>query len=70
MIEKMRINLTSWGSRFLNLSGKVVILRAVVSSIPLYHMEFFQDIGGVVGDMEKLMCAFLWGRIGGGRRVP
>ncbi|XP_057452783.1 uncharacterized protein LOC130744629 [Lotus japonicus] len=69
VIEKVRLALGAWGSNSVSLSGRLVVLRAVASAVPLYHMAVYKAPLGVVTDIEKLMRGFLWGRVGGGRRI-
>src|ERR1044072_5091176 len=70
IIEKMRLKLGLWGSNFLSLSGRMVVLKAVLSAIPIYQMSLFLAPVGVVSDMEKLMRGFLWGKRNGSKGIP
>ncbi|XP_057440409.1 uncharacterized mitochondrial protein AtMg00310-like [Lotus japonicus] len=65
----MRSKLTSWNSRFLSQSGRLVLLRDAISSIPVYYMSVFKALVGVVGEFEKLMRSFLWGSDQGRKRI-
>lgn len=59
MIEKMRVKLGKWRSRFPSLSGRLVSLKSAVSAIPIYYMMIFKALIGVVGKFEKIMRSFL-----------
>jgi hypothetical protein len=37
LIEKLKNKINSWGARWLNLTGKVVLIKAVLASIPIYQ---------------------------------
>lgn len=60
VLDNMRNKLGLWSSKWLSLSGRMVMLKSVMSAIPIYHMEIFFAPVGVIGDMEKLMRGFLW----------
>lgn len=62
--------LASWGSNSISLSGRLVVLKSVASAIPLYHMAVYKAPVGVTAAIERLMRGYLWGRAGGGRRIP
>lgn len=66
VLENMRVKLASWGSKFLSMSGRVVMLREVISSILIYHMAIFKALVWVIKEMEKMMRAFYrvwWGEV-------
>lgn len=69
VLDKMRSKLGLWSSKWLSLSGRLVMLKSVMSAVPIYHMAVFLAPVGVIGDMEKLMRVFLWGKREGGRRI-
>lgn len=45
----------------MSLSGRLVMLKSVMSVVLIYHMVVFQTPVGVIGEMEKPMRSFLWG---------
>lgn len=65
----MRMKLNGWSSQFLSLSGRLVLLRAVLSAIPIFHMSVFLAPIGVVRDRENLMRGFLWGGREGAKKI-
>lgn len=69
VLERLRIKLQSWDSRFLSLAGRLTLLKSVLSAIPVFTMSVFLAPVGVVGDIEKLMRAFLWGNCSGVKKI-
>lgn len=61
VFEKMRAKLWLWNSKWMSLSGRLVMLKSVMSVVLIYHMVVFQTPVGVIGEMEKPMRSFLWG---------
>lgn len=53
----------------MSLSGKLILLRAIISVIPMFYMTLFKAPVGVVGEFEKLMRAFLWVMRDSGRHI-
>lgn len=69
-LRKCALKLRSFGLKFFSLSGRLVLLKALISVIRVYHMSLFLASFEVIGDMKKLMRAFLWGRADRACRIP
>lgn len=69
VVEKMAMKLRSWNSKYLSLSGQLVLIKSVLNAIPLYHTTVFKAPKGVVKDMERVMRSFLWGGVAGSRKI-
>lgn len=69
LVEKMRTRTAPWRSKFLSLSGRLVLLKDVISAIPVYYLSIFKAPVGVIGQFEKLMRSYLWGSSEGRRKV-
>ena len=37
MIDKMKQKITNWGGIWLNLVGRIILIKSVLSSLPLYQ---------------------------------
>lgn len=60
VIEKTGKKLSSWKGRLLLKGGKLVILRNVLSSIPIHFLSLFSAPVFVANQIEKMQRAFLW----------
>lgn len=50
----------AWGSFWLNIAGKSVLIKAVLSSLPLFKFSVLLAPMGIVNKMEDLIRTFLW----------
>lgn len=69
MLDKLRAKSRSWNSRYTSLSGRLVLAKAALCSVPIYLMSIFKAPVGVVGEIEKIIRAFVWGKGEGGRKI-
>jgi hypothetical protein len=60
LIEKLKNKINSWGARWLNLAGKVVLIKAVLASIPIYQSSLLLAPVTIIQKMEALFRRFLW----------
>ncbi|XP_027151980.1 uncharacterized protein LOC113752036 [Coffea eugenioides] len=51
----------SWKNRVLSSGGKLVLLRSVLSSMPIHLLAAASSPKGVFASLEKVMADFLWG---------
>ena len=61
LVEKIRQRIGGWSSKFLNLSGKLVLVKSVLSSIPLHILTVLKIPVHVMDDIDHMLCDFLWG---------
>jgi hypothetical protein len=60
LIDNLKNKISSWGANWLNLAGKVVLIKAVLTSIPIYQSSFLLAPGSVIQKIESLQRRFLW----------
>ncbi len=60
LVNNMRNRLQSWKSRLLSVAGRLTLVKAVLSSMPLYHLSIFAMPVTVCNDCEKIFRCFLW----------
>ncbi|GAU46724.1 hypothetical protein TSUD_100160 [Trifolium subterraneum] len=58
VVNRVRSRLTIWKSRFLSFGGRLVLLKSVLTSLPVYALSFFKAPSGWGGGGE----AWLWRR--------
>jgi ribonuclease HI len=60
MIERIKNRIHSWGANWLNIAGKVVLIKAVLTSIPIYQSALLLAPRSVIQKIEALIRHFLW----------
>jgi len=70
IVEKIKRNITHWGTIWLNLAGKVVLIKAVLNSFLLYQCTLLLAPVTVLSQIEGLIRNFLWqgGNNGGSKK--
>lgn len=66
---KLRKKGRSYNSKYISLSGRLVILKAALNSIPVYWMSLYKAPAGVISKVEKTYRAFMWGREERGKKM-
>nr|KYP51226.1 Putative ribonuclease H protein At1g65750 family [Cajanus cajan] len=61
VISKVEKKLTKWKGKLLSFGGRLVLLKSVLNSIPIYFLSFFKAPTGVISQLESLLKNFLWG---------
>eukprot|EP00253_Pinus_taeda_P013466 PITA_13466 len=59
-IENMRSLLQSWGVSWLNLAGRTILIKAVLSGLPIYQYAVMMAPASIHKHMELIMRSFLW----------
>ena len=59
-IEKMKGNLQSWGLMWLNLAGRTIFIKALLSALPIYQYVVILAPASIHKQMELIMRGFLW----------
>jgi hypothetical protein len=60
LVEKLKNKFSSWGVNWLNLAGKAVMIKSVVSSIPIYQSSLMLAPATVIQRIEDFKRPFLW----------
>ncbi|GJY14964.1 hypothetical protein Tco_0385386 [Tanacetum coccineum] len=61
VIDKFKLKLTGWRGRFLLMAGRIVLLNAILNSLPIHYMSLFKAPVTVIKQLERLRRQFLWG---------
>lgn len=69
MLDKLRRKSRSLNSKYTSLSGRLVLAKASLCSIPTYLMSIYKAPVGVVREIEKIIRGFIWGNGSGDRKV-
>ena len=60
IIEKIKRKIMGWGEIWLNLAGKVVLIKVVLNSCLLYQCSLLFAPVKILNQIEGLMRTFLW----------
>ena len=60
LIDKFEKRISHWTNRLLSLGGRLVLIRSVLSSIPVYWMALIPIPYSILDNLRKLIFSFLW----------
>ncbi|XP_016737961.1 uncharacterized protein [Gossypium hirsutum] len=67
--DRVRKKLSGWKCRSLTWAGRVILINAVWSSLPIYFMSLFQALVTVIKKIYKIRRNFFWGNMGGKKKM-
>ena len=59
IVEKIKRKITGWGAIWLNLAGKVVLIKVVLNNYMLYQCSLLLAPVNIINQIEGLMRTFL-----------
>ncbi|KAJ3696581.1 hypothetical protein LUZ61_000286 [Rhynchospora tenuis] len=62
LLEKMKKRLSGWKSNMLSDAGLLVLIKSVLTSIPVYCMTMEMLPKKIIKEMNSLMAKFFWGK--------
>ena len=60
LIDKIKNRVNTWGATWLNPTGKVILIKLVLSSISIYQSSILLAPKGILNRIESLLKNFLW----------
>ena len=60
IVDKIKARVNSWGASWLNPAGKVFLIKALLSIIPIYQCSILLAPKGIISLIEKTCRSFLW----------
>ena len=60
MVEKFEKILAGWKSNIISMGGRVTLLKAVFSCLPIYFLSLFQISKTVKDELDRIQRRFLW----------
>jgi len=54
IVNSIIARLSSWKSKFLSLGSRLILLKSVLSSLPVYFLSFFKAPVGIISSIESL----------------
>ncbi|CAJ2651349.1 unnamed protein product [Trifolium pratense] len=61
VVNRLKNRLSGWRSRFLSFGGRLVLLKSVLTSLPVYFLSFFKAPSGTISAIESILIKFFWG---------
>jgi len=63
LIDRLKSRLSGWKSKNLSLGGRLVLLKFVLSSLPVYFLSFFKAPAGIISSIESIFNCFFLGDV-------
>ena len=60
IVNKIKSKISNWKYRWLSLSGKIMLVKSVLASIPNYSMSVLKAPAGIIKQIEKTIRNFIW----------
>ena len=61
--------MAGWKFKFLSFSGRVTLIKSVLTSLPIYFMSLFKMPEKIASELDKIQARFLWGSCDQKRKV-
>ena len=61
LVDNIRKRIEGWQARYLSMAGRATLIKALVTSVPLYAMQTTLLPQKICHHIDKLSCNFLWG---------
>ena len=59
-LENFKSRIQSWGFRWLNAAGKSVVVKSVLSNLPIFHFTGLLAPATILSKMDEFMRSFFW----------
>lgn len=69
VVDRIVNRLSNWSCKFLSLGGRLILLKSVLSSLPVYFLSFFKAPTGIISSLESLFKRFFWGGCEESRKI-
>ncbi|TXG69366.1 hypothetical protein EZV62_004301 [Acer yangbiense] len=69
LVEKIRNKIAGWKFKLLSQGGRLILLRHVLSSMPIHLMSVVNVPGVTISKINSLLANFLWGEMDGRRKT-
>ncbi|XP_057739856.1 uncharacterized protein LOC130956947 [Arachis stenosperma] len=70
IIDKVEDRLSLWKAKFLNKAGKLVLIKSVLNSLPVYYLSLYKMPKGVADRIIGLQRRFQWSKEDGNNGIP
>ena len=70
VLDKVQQRLKSWKSSSLSKAGRLIMIKSVLNSLPIYYLSLFKIPRKVADDIVRIQRNFLWNGDKEGRFIP
>ena len=53
--------MSDWKSKNLSFGGRLILLKSVLSFLPVYALSFFRALAGIISSIESILIKKNWG---------
>nr|XP_027124765.1 uncharacterized protein LOC113741433 [Coffea arabica] len=61
LLSKVSQRIASWHGRWLSMSARAILIKHVLSSMPIHILAVIEPPKGVISDLERILARFFWG---------
>jgi hypothetical protein len=69
MLDVLENWLNCWGNKYVSFGGRLVLLRVILSAIPIFYLSFMKMPVKVWKEVVKIQRKFLWGGVRSGSKM-
>ena len=69
LVEHLSRRLNTWGHKYISLGGRIILLNSVLNAKPIFYLPFLRMSANVWRRIVRIQREFLWGGVGGGRKI-
>ena len=69
VIRKIEAKLSKWNQRFISLAGRITLINAVLTALPLFFLSFFRVPSAIMHKISAIQRKFHWGGKQEGRKI-
>ncbi|XP_021971327.1 uncharacterized protein LOC110866487 [Helianthus annuus] len=70
VVEVIKARLASWKARTLSMGGRLILIKSVLESLPIYYLSLYKAPKAVIESIEASMRRFLWAGCSEERKIP
>ncbi|GAU31392.1 hypothetical protein TSUD_19380 [Trifolium subterraneum] len=71
VLARLKNRLSGWKSRFLSFGGRLVLLKSVLQSLPVYALSFFKAPTGIISSIDSIFIKKKFGEgVEDSRKIP
>jgi len=60
LMNRIKSRLSGWNSKHLSFRGCLILLKSILSSLPVYALSFLKAPSGIVSSIESIFNCFFW----------